>query len=555
MGICCPANNNTTSSKDEIQIINRIGTNYNSIRSENTSNMVITQAQAQGSAHKQKNHLSVDKQSYSPFKKSMTNSKLNNSISVVNNIKINATSLINRKECSPAENYDIDKMLGEGSYGEVYRVRHKTLNIIRAMKKIMRKQRGIENEIEVLNEINLLKSIDHPNIVKLVEFYITKNSYFIITELCGGGELFDKILENEKFDEDHSAYLMFQILSAVFNCHNKNIVHRDLKPENILVDREEENGYLTIKIIDFGTAKIFEKDKAEQKVIGSAYYIAPEVLDKNYNEKCDLWSCGVILFILLTGKPPFGGSEDEIIKKIRKGIYDENELKKNSSEVKNLIKRLLEMDPNKRLSADEAIKHEWFEKTKTREKIINMSQEKIFEFVRKLTLFKYQSKFQETALAFLVHNSLHLDEVKDIYKVFNAIDLNCDGKINEYEMTEALKKLYSGKKSEEEIKSQIKLIFKNIDNDGNGSIEYEEFVRAVIGKDKLLSDAFVKHTFNFFDKDGSGEITLEEMKGIFGNDIDITTIKKMVQEIDSDGNQEINYEEFKNMLEKLLKNQ
>ena len=167
MGICCPANNNTTSSKDEIQIINRIGTNYNSIRSENTSNMVITQAQAQGSAHKQKNHLSVDKQSYSPFKKSMTNSKLNNSISVVNNIKINATSLINRKECSPAENYDIDKMLGEGSYGEVYRVRHKTLNIIRAMKKIMRKQRGIENEIEVLNEINLLKSIDHPNIVKL----------------------------------------------------------------------------------------------------------------------------------------------------------------------------------------------------------------------------------------------------------------------------------------------------------------------------------------------------------------------------------------------------
>ena len=412
--------------------------------------------------------------------------------------------------------------------------------------------KGTENEIEVNNEINLLKSIDHPNIVKIVEFYVTKQAYFIITELCQGGELFDKIMEKEKLDEDHSAYILFQVLSAVINCHNKNIVHRDLKPENILIDREEDNGYLTIKIIDFGTAKIFEKDKAEQKVIGSAYYIAPEVLEKNYNEKCDLWSCGVILYILLTGKPPFGGSEDEIIRKIKKGIYDESELNNKSDESKDLIRKLLEMNPNKRLSAQQAIKHPWFEVTRTREKIIKMSEDKLSDFIKKLTTFKYQSKFQETALAFLVHNCLHLEEVKDIYKVFNAIDADCDGKISPVELAESLKHYYKGKKSEQDINEEVRTIFKKIDNDGNNTIEYEEFVRAVIGKDKLLSDIFMRHTFNFFDKDGSGEITIQEMKAIFNNEIEEDTIKKIVQEIDTDGNNEINFEEFKTMMDKLL---
>ena len=494
---------------------------------------------------------------YSPNRKDKINknSQILNSSNVFKDVKINTINIINQKECSPSEGYIIDKKLGEGSYGEVYRVRHKQLGIIRAMKRIVRRTKSIESEIEINNEINLLKSIDHPNIVKIVEFYVTKQAYFIITELCSGGELFDKIMEKEKLDEEHASYIMFQVLSAILFCHNKNIVHRDLKPENILIDREEENGYYNIKIIDFGTAKIFEKDKAEQKVIGSAYYIAPEVLDKNYNEKCDLWSCGVILYILLTGKPPFGGSEDEIIRKIKRGFYDESELRLKSEESRNLIKKLLEMNPNNRLSAYEALKHPWFEKTRTRERIISMKDDKLSDYISKLKNFKYQSKFQETALAFLVHNCLHLDEVREIYKVFSAIDLDCDGKITQNELFVSLKNFYNNNninKSDKIIQDEIKIIFRNIDNDGNNSIEYEEFVRAVIGKDKLLSDVFMRHTFDFFDKDKSGEITIEEMKEIFNNEIDEKIIIKIVQEIDIDGNQEINFEEFKIMMDKLL---
>ena len=467
-------------------------------------------------------------------------------------VQINSNIVVEKKECSPFDFYTMERKLGDGSFGEVYKVKHKKLGVIRAMKKILRIKKSTESENEINNEIDLLKCIDHPNIVKIVEFFITDTAYFIITELCSGGELYDMIINKGSLDEIKAGYIMFQLFSAILNCHNKNIIHRDLKPENILIDRED-NGYYQIKIIDFGTAKIFEKDKAEQKVIGSCYYIAPEVLSKNYNEKCDLWSCGVILYILLTGRPPFGGpNEDDIIKKIKRGIYDESYLCSNSDEVKDLIRNLLNMDPNERLSAEASLAHEWFEKIGTRDRILDLSANLIDDYLKKLINFKYQSKFQEAALTFLVHNNLHLPEVQEIYNVFNAIDGNCDGKINKTELFQTLKKFYNNKRSETQILIEVDTIFKNIDNDGNGSIEYEEFVRAVIGKEKLLSDDFIKHTFNFFDKDQSGEITIEELKHIFNNKISEEKIKKIIQDIDIDGNQEINYEEFKHMMIRII---
>lgn len=467
-------------------------------------------------------------------------------------IRININNIVNQKECSPAEFYTIEKRLGEGSYGEVFKVKHKTLGFSRAMKKIIRRStRSAENEREVLNEIGLLKSIDHPHIVKIFEFYLTKQAYFLITELCSGGELFDRISTQGPVEESHAAYIMYQVLSAVFNCHSKNILHRDLKPENILIDRIDDGGYLQVKIIDFGTAKIFEKDKAEQKVIGSAYYIAPEVLEKNYNEKCDLWSCGVILYILLTARPPFGGSDEEIMKKIKIGIYDESDLMKKSPEVRDLIRKLLDMNPITRLSAQEALRHPFFARFETRKKLYYTSPEKFTDIVDKLKSFQYSNKFQETALAFLVHNSLHLEEVKELYKVFSLIDADLDGKITKIELADTMLSIHKGR-SKSEVEKEIDLIFKNIDNDDNGTIEYEEFVRAVIGKECLLSDNILRFAFLFFDKDNSGDITIEEIKIIFGSEIDSTLIQNIIDEIDIDGNKSIDFNEFKTMMLKLL---
>ena len=166
---------------------------------------------------------------------------------------------------------------------------------------------------EIVNEIEILKNLDHPNIVKIFEFFIEADGYYIITEYCDGGELYQAIKLKGFFSENIAANIIYQVFNAMNYCHNTiKVIHRDLKPENIMIESiDPETGYYNIKIIDFGTAKIRQSDKSENKVLGSCYYIAPEVLNKKYNEKCDIWSCGVIMYILLSQRPPFGGQNDD----------------------------------------------------------------------------------------------------------------------------------------------------------------------------------------------------------------------------------------------------
>jgi len=152
-----------------------------------------------------------------------------------------------------------------------------------------------------------LSKLDHPNILKLYEVYTDEKRYYIVTELCKGGELFDEILKKGIFTEKEAAKIIQQILQAVAYFHELNIVHRDLKPENVLIDKELNN---TLKIIDFGTSIEVQEHENLTNTHGTSYYIAPEVLNKKYNKKCDVWSVGVILYILLSGKPPFDGNND-----------------------------------------------------------------------------------------------------------------------------------------------------------------------------------------------------------------------------------------------------
>ena len=160
----------------------------------------------------------------------------------------------------------------------------------------------------IFYEINILKQIDHPNVVKIFEFYNSKDAYYLITEFCEGGELFKIISQKKILTEKQCAYIMYQILSAIKYCHKMKIMHRDLKPENILIYKhDKENDFYDVKICDFGTSQIFKKGEWQSQPCGSVYYVAPEVIQKKYNSKCDLWSCGVIMFMLLSNKAPFGG--------------------------------------------------------------------------------------------------------------------------------------------------------------------------------------------------------------------------------------------------------
>ena len=477
------------------------------------------------------------------------------------NVVINLTNnvIVGQSKSDPSLDYKKKNFLGEGSFASVYLVQNRITESIRAMKVIKKSSTtSEEDEKEIINEINILKIMDHPNILKIFEFYSSKESYSIITEYCSGGELFQEITENGPFNERYSAYVMYQILSSINYCHNMNIIHRDLKPENILIVDRNKNNFPRIKVCDFGTSKMVEKGAVQKKLVGSSYYIAPEVIKKNYNEKCDIWSCGVILYILLSGRPPFGGEDDrDIMENVKKGKYDleSSPFNKCSKSVLDLIRKLLVMDKNKRISAQEALLHPWFKEQKAKELYNQIKDENIIKkLLENLKKYKRNSVIQETALAYLVHNFPQMKDVVNSCKLFNQIDINGDGKISEEELYKGL----STKIKSSTLKDDVRQIFKNLDMDNNKYIEYEEFVRAAVSKEKFMTDNVLRFAFRYFDKDGSGQITFDEIEQVFKKSVADKGnvhegLKKIIQEVDVNGDGQISYEEFSEVMKKMLK--
>jgi calcium-dependent protein kinase len=465
--------------------------------------------------------------------------------------------LIQQSDGDPYEYYEELKLLGEGSFGKVFKVSHKISKVVRAMKIINKAKAsmGSEDEKALINEINILKSLDHPNILKVYEFFNTPRRLFIITELCTGGELFDKITQDKFFDEKLSAHIMRQLLSAVQFCHSNGIIHRDLKPENILIESSEEakKDYFTIKVIDFGTSDKLRKNKLMDKKIGTPYYIAPEVLNNAYNEKCDLWSCGVIMYILLCGSPPFyGNDDDQIYAKVKEGKFtmDSSEWDDVSNEAKDLIKSLLKKDVKKRLSAEQALNHIWFKKMKDLISIKEVSKENLTKIAKNLKNFRADQKLQQATLAYIVHNLTKKEDVDELRKTFMQFDENGDGRLTKDELIKGLNKIMTP----QEAVNEVNRIMSLIDVDGNGFIEYEEFLRACMNKNKILTTDNLQIVFNMFDKDRSGKITPEELKHVLGKDADIPqdVWEGIVKDIDINQDGEISFNEFKVMMGKVV---
>lgn len=198
-------------------------------------------------------------------------------------VKISSSIFVGRKVGKIRDHYRIGKVLGSGAFGEVRLCLHKETQVQRAVK-VLRKNLLDEKEMDMLkNEITILTDMDHPNIVKMYEFLEDDKRIYIVTEICKGGELFDEILNRSKFTETDAAIVMRRLLSAINYCHKKNIVHRDLKPENMLLEQDKDLEKL--KIVDFGTSLSFDPERALDEKLGTAYYIAPEVIKKNYNER------------------------------------------------------------------------------------------------------------------------------------------------------------------------------------------------------------------------------------------------------------------------------
>ncbi len=312
--------------------------------------------------------------------------------------------------------------------------------------------------------------------------------------MCEGGELFERVVDKGGMTEATAGRVMKQILSALAYCHANNVVHRDLKPENVLMDKDE--GDATVKIIDFGTAQIFDPHQQMTAKSGTPYYIAPEVIKCSYNSKCDVWSAGVMLYVLLCGYPPFSGKTDqEIMANVCKGKYsmigDAWEVV--SKEAKELVKKMLTYDPAKRISAMEALKDPWIAKNTAHS--AGSAMAKVMPALDNLKKFHAGTMLKQAAMTYIVSQLVDEKEKKELQKVFQTLDKNGDGKLSKQELLEGYEGIYGGF-----IRSELEKAFDAIDIDKSGSIDYNEFLVATLSEKKVLNENNIREAFRLMDK-------------------------------------------------------
>lgn len=442
---------------------------------------------------------------------------------------------------------DRKKMIGEGSYGQVVMGEDKATKAIRAVKAIDVKK--ISDPKRFQDEIVIQQSLDHPNIVKLFEVFKDAKRVYLVMELCTGGELFDRIVEEAEkhegsaFGEPQTATYMQQIMGAMQYMHSHNFAHRDIKPENFLMQNKGADA--VIKVIDFGLAKKFVPggDPMRTKA-GTPYYVAPQVLgSEGYDEKCDIWSCGVIAYILLCGYPPFyGDKDDEILRRVKSGVFEfpSPDWDNNTKACKDLITQMLTLDASRRPTAEALLDHPWL-KSKAAD-AGSVAPAMATGLASRLRSFRGVARIKKVALT-LIAQQLKDEDIDELSKTFKALDVNNDGTLTPQEVREGMTK------HKIDVPEDLEALMRAVDSDGSGVIDYSEFIAATMTTKQYARKEVMWAAFRFFDLDGDGSITREELSKVMKENPEAASIAEMIREVDLDGDGTISFDEFCTMME------
>ncbi|XVF69526.1 hypothetical protein PTKIN_Ptkin11bG0088900 [Pterospermum kingtungense] len=440
--------------------------------------------------------------------------------------------------------YNIGKELGRGQFGVTYLCTHKATGEQFACKTIAKRKLANKEDIEdVRREVQIMHHLTgQPNIVELKGAYEDKHSVHLVMELCAGGELFDRIIAKGHYTERAAASLLRTIVQIIHTCHSMGVIHRDLKPENFLLLNKDENSPL--KATDFGLSVFYKPGDVFKDIVGSAYYIAPEVLKRKYGPEADIWSVGVMLYILLSGVPPFWAeSEHGIFNSILRGHIDftSDPWPSISPQAKDLVRKMLNSDPKQRLTAIQVLNHPWIkEDGEAPDTPLDNA------VLSRLKQFKAMNQFKKVALR-VIAGCLSEEEIMGLKEMFKGMDTDNSGTITLEELKQGLAK-QGTKLSEYEVKQ----LMEAADADGNGTIDYDEFITATMHMNRMDKEDHLYHAFQHFDKDNSGYITTEELEQAlreYGMD-DGRDIKEILSEVDADNDGRINYDEFVAMMRK-----
>ena len=399
---------------------------------------------------------------------------------------------------SITQTYILGRVIGHGHFSTV---RLATRDGYNYAVKTLDKRKFSGQQTQILSELDIVSSIDHPNIIRFYEVYEDERYVHIVMEYCSGGELFDRLISQGQFSENYVQKLARQMLAAITYLHHHNICHRDIKPENFLF--ETNNPDAELKIIDFGLSKKLGNELVTMHTkAGTSVYMSPEVFEGNYDMSCDVWSFGVTLYIMLSGRMPFPDLGDALlydyISSMRYNL-DIPEFKHVSNAAKQLIRHL--MSPKSlRYTAEQALKDPWFSQHKPQD--LNP------DIVRNLIVHKADSKFKREAMEFLVHR-LSESQLHRLRDTFETLDESQNGFVTVTDLERALHTLELDLPREE-----IANIVNRISYGNTGKINYTEFLIATFSALQTTSEEMLWITFKHFDKDDSGYITATDLRDL-----------------------------------------
>ena len=509
-------------------------------------------------------------------------------------VKFKTDILVNEYFCNPFDIYQELEELGEGAYGSVIKVCLKdNPDTIRAMK-IISKDNIVEGQSErLVDEIQILKKLEHPNIMKIFEYYNDSNNIYIVSELCDQGDLLGKMRKLGSMSEVVVKFLMDQILNAISYLHDNRVFHGDIKLENVMLYKtgrkngrrftkinnelnssaklqyDIENVYkdknhnlrssvrfvedmanYEIKLIDFGCSKFLQrKHNKLSGIVGTSIYCSPEVIDDLYDERSDEWSCGVLMYILLFGEAPFpGDTEEEIFTKVKtcEIDYSSRKFNKVSENCKDLMKKLLKKNKKYRITAKEALKHPFF--TENFNPMTALTQNKDLNILKRfISLKKLPSKLHEVVNAYCCFNFISKEEEKQLRGLFRFMDHENKNKLTIQDFKKGFKEANIMVSSFE-----LKNIMNILDSDGSNSIEYQEFLRATCDKKLLYRDENLRAVFSVIDNTKKGYATQKDIQRfVLGNNkksLNRSTIQGCTAQIGMKKNTKLTFEQFCDMI-------
>ncbi|XP_065855590.1 calcium-dependent protein kinase 32-like [Euphorbia lathyris] len=442
------------------------------------------------------------------------------------------------------KSYELGRELGRGEFGITYLCTDRETGDTFACKSISKKKLRTAVDIEdVRREVQIMKHLPkHPNIVSLKDTFEDDNAVHLVMELCEGGELFDRIVARGHYTERAAAFVTKTIVEVVQMCHKQGVIHRDLKPENFLFANKKETAAL--KTIDFGLSVFFKPGERFNEIVGSPYYMAPEVLKRNYGPEIDVWSAGVILYILLCGVPPFWAETEQGVAQaiIRSNVdFKREPWPKVSDNAKDLVKKMLEPDPKRRLTAQQVLEHPWLQNAK---KAPNVSLGETV--IARLKQFSVMNKLKKRALRVIAEH-LSVEEVAGIKEGFQLMDTSNKGKIDIEDLRIGLQKL--GHQINE---NDVQMLMEAGDLDGDGHLDYGEFVTISVHLRKMGNDEHLLKAFEFFDRNQSGYIEIEELRDNLADEDEVENsediVNAIMHDVDTDKDGRISYEEFATMM-------